>query len=74
MADTRSGDSNKDRALSRIGFQFYVDGKSQWATGEYETYQKEGETPEETMMRASDNALTIAFETRDGFVNRNKRQ
>jgi hypothetical protein len=61
-----------DRALGRIGFQFYVNGKSQWATGEYETYCHDGESPEEAMMRASDNALSIAFEIRDAFVSKHK--
>jgi len=62
----------QDRALGRIGFQFYVNGKSQWATGEYETYRQEGETEEEAMVRASDNALSIAFEIRDNFVSKHK--
>lgn len=68
---SREGDQ-KDRALGRIGFQFYVNGKSQWATGEYETFVQDGETQESAMIRASDNALSIAFEIRDQFVRQHK--
>jgi hypothetical protein len=62
----------QDRAVSSISFQFYVNGQQSWARGEYETYLQPGEAQEEAMMRATDNALTIAFETRDAFVNKRK--
>lgn len=72
MSANQSGGPNQDRALGRIGFQFYVNGKSQWATGEYETYVQPDESNEEAMMRAGDNALSIAFEIRDAFVRTHK--
>lgn len=68
MSDPR----NQDRALGKISFQFLVNGRSNYATGEYETFVAEGESTDEAMIRATDNALTIAFEIRDSYVRRNK--
>lgn len=65
-------DPQQERALGKINFQFLVGGKNVYAGGEYESFVHEGETVEEAMMRASDNALTIAFEVRDSFVRRSK--
>lgn len=62
----------QERALGKINFQFLLNGKQVYAGGEYEAFVGDGETPEEAMMRASDNALTIAFEIRDRFVHKNK--
>jgi hypothetical protein len=68
----RPAEGNQDRAVGRISFKFFANGREAWASGEYETFVHHGEAPEAAMMRASDNALTIAFETRDSFIRQHK--
>ena len=68
----RPTEGGHDRAVGRISFKFFANGKEAWASGEYETFVHHGESQEEAMMRATDNALTIAFETRNAFVNKHK--
>ena len=58
----------KDRAIGRIGFQFVVNGKAQWATGEYESFLRDGEDVNDVMARVEENALQIAFDIRDGLA------
>ena len=60
--------NDADRVVGKISYQFYSSGQQAWAAGEYETYVLPGETPDQAMMRAADNALIVAFEVRDKFV------
>lgn len=68
----RPEEGNQDRAVASISFQFYLNGQQAWARGEYETYVHTGEVQEEAMLRATDNALVIALETRDAFITKSK--
>lgn len=63
-----SDSNSKDRAIGRIGFQFVVNGKAQWATGEYESFLQENEDVNDLMARVEENALQIAFDIRDGLA------
>jgi hypothetical protein len=63
-----------DRALGRIGFNFLHAGTTHWATGEFESFVRKGETEDDAIARAEENALTIAFDIRDAFVDRRNRE